>query len=161
MVDNKMNQGENVVAAEEPIKSIMYREAKERMEFLQVTAEDIDSFFLDREITKIVVDHENMRICKQTLTDEEKIVIKRLEQEKEYLVYYLIQDEGLWPDGCSFPRYTVLYVDKYKDEYEHIKKYIQMCEIVPAYVINQEATECSEITEIGFRNVSGLIINAT
>jgi len=83
------------------------------------------------------------------------------EQEKEDLVYYLIQDEGLWPDGCSFPRYTVLYVDKYKDEYEHIKKYIQMCEIVPAYVINQEATECSEITEIGFRNVSGLIINAT
>ena len=161
MIDHKMNQGENKVAAEEPIKSIMYREAKERMELLQVTSDDIDSFFMDREITKIVVDHENMRICKQALTDEEKDVIRHLEQEKEYLVYYLIQDEGLWPDGCSFPRYTVLYVDKYKDEYKNIKEYIQMCEIVPAYVINQEEPECSECAEIGFRNVSGLIINIT
>ena len=161
MVDNRMNQRENMVATEAAIKSIMHREAKARMELLQVSSDDIDRFLMDKEITKIVVDHVNMRVCKQTLTDEEKEVIRQLEQEKEYLVYYLIQDKGLWPDGCSFPRYTVLYVDKYKDAYKHTKQYIQNCEIVPAYVINQEEPECSEITEIGFRNVSGLIINVT
>ena len=77
------------------------------------------------------------------------------------MVYYVIKDEGLWPDGCSFPRYTVLYVNKHKEEYEGIKEYIQKYKILPAYVINQEASECSEMTEIGFRNVSGILMNVT
>ena len=161
MIDSKTNQVKNEVRGEEAIKNIMYQEAKERMEFLQVSIDDIERFFVDKEVTKVVVDHENMRVGKQTLTEEEKEVIRQLEEERDYLVYYLIQDEGMWPDGCRFPRYTALHVDKYKDEYKDKKKYIQMWEIVPAYVINQEEPECSESTEIGFRNVGGLIINVT
>lgn len=161
MADNKMNQGEKLVAAEETTRDLMYREAKERMKLLQVSADAIEGFFEDNAITKIVVDHANMRVCKQIPTEEERELISQLEQERDYLVYYLIQDEGIWPDGCSFPRYTVLYVDKYRDEYEQTKKYIQMYQIIPAYVINQEEPECSELTEIGFQNVSGLIINVT
>lgn len=161
MSDKIVNHVNDMATAEVLICNNMQQEAKERMELLRVSSDDINRFFVYKEITKIVVDHENMRVCKQTLTDEEKEVIRQLEREKEYLVYYMIQDEGIWPDGCSFPRYTILYVDKYMEEYMHVKEYIQTCEIVPAYVINQEEPECSEITEIGFRNVSGLIINVT
>lgn len=161
MINNKMNREQNMLAEEESIQNIMYREAKERMELLQVSIEDIDKFLVDNEITKIVVDHKNMRVCKQSLNDGEKEVIKQLEREREYLVYYIIEDEGIWPDGCRFPRYTVLYVDQYKDEYEDKKTCIQRYKIIPAYVINQEEPDCSEITEIGFQNVSGLIINIT
>ena len=161
MEDHKIKTVENRAAQEDAMKSIMYREAKERMGIFQVSADDIDRFLAEKEIPKVVVDHKNRRICKQALTEEEKEMIGQLEKGKEYLVYYLIQDEGIWPDGCSFPRYTLLYVDKYKEEYLQIKKYIQMYEIVPAYVVNQEEPECSESTEIGFRNVSGLIMNVT
>ena len=28
-----------------------------------------------------------------------------------YVVYYVIRDTGLWPDGCGFPRYTFWYVE--------------------------------------------------
>lgn len=160
-MNNKINQGTKKGENKETITGIMLQEAKERMKLMQVSFDDIDAFFKEKKITKIVVDHVNMRVCKQELTEEEKGIITQLEQERGYLVYYLIQDEGIWPDGCSFPRYTVFYVNKYKNEYEQIKKYIQRHEIVPAYVINQEAPECSELAEIGFRNVSGFIINVT
>ena len=160
MADNKMNQGKKQ-AAEETIRSIMYQEAIERMKLLGVSEKSVDSFLEDKAITKCVVDHLNMRVGKQILNDEEKELINQVEQERDYLVYYLIEDEGLWPDGCSFPRYTVLYVNKYREEYEQVKKCIQRYDIIPAYVINREEPRCSELTEIGFRNVSGLIINAT
>lgn len=143
------------------MKSIMYQEAKERMGLLGVSAKDVDRFFQDQEMTKIIVDHENMKIGKQALTMEEQEMIRQLEEEMEFLVYYLIQDEGLWPDGCSFPRYTLLYVSQYQDGYGETKECMQRCGAVPAYVINQEDPECSEVTEIGFRNISGLIINVT
>lgn len=159
MADHKMNQEEKKTTDEENIKSMMYQEAKERMELLQICADDIDKFFEDKEIRKIAVDHENMRIGKLSPTAEEMELIRKIENEREYLVYYLIQDEGMWPDGCTFPRYTVLYVDKYKGDYQQAKTAIEKWNVVPAYVINQEEPDCSEITEIGFRNVSGLIIN--
>lgn len=161
MADHNRNQEENVMEAKESMKSIMYREAKERMELLGISANDVDRFFQDQEITKIVADHKNMRVGKQALTTEEQEMIRQLEEEMEILVYYLIQDEGLWPDGCSFPRYTLLHVNQYQDEYGYTKECMQRCGAVPAYVINQEEPECSEITEFGFRNISGLIINVT
>lgn len=140
---------------------LMYQEAKERMELLQISPEDIDSFFVDKEITKIDVDHENLKIIKGVLNDEEKEMVRQIEQEKEFLVYYLIKDEGLLLDGCSFARYTVLFVDKYKLDYENMKESIREYRMVPAYVINQEIPEYAEITFFGYRNVDGTIINIT
>ena len=74
----------------------------------------------------------------------------------------MIQDEGLWPDGCTFPRYTFLHVDEYVNDYQMVKdECIGRCGTVPAYVINLEEPECSELAEIKFMNVNGLIINAS
>lgn len=74
----------------------------------------------------------------------------------------MIQDEGMWPDGATFPRTTLLYVDQDEESYETVRKEcIEDCGTVPAYVINIEDPSCSELTEIKFENVDRLLVNAS
>lgn len=151
-----------MVTAEDLLKDDMYWEAKERMELMEMNPDDIRILFLGREITKVYVDHVNKRVRRQEPTEEEIQIVKKFEQEYGVIVYYLIQDEALWPDGCTFPRYTLLYVDQNKEEYEMVKEEcITSCGTVPAYIMNLEIPECSEFAEIAFHNVGGLIINAS
>lgn len=66
------------------------------------------------------------------------------------------------PDGCTFKRYTMLYVDKYEESYEETKEdAIKRCGTCPAYVMNVDVPECSEITEFAYLNVGGFIVNAS
>ena len=47
---------------------------------------------------------------------------KNGKKKKNNIVYYIIKDDGLWPDGCKFPRYTLLYVDSYIEDYNQYGK---------------------------------------
>lgn len=137
----------------------MFEEAVERMERLGIKADDIERFKDRNRVVKVLVNHEKHSVWYDEMTPEEDEMIKKFE-EADHVVYYLIQDEGLWPDGCKFPRYTMLYVDGYDEEYEMVKEdSIDACGAVPAYIINIDEPDCSEITEISFRNVGGMIIN--
>lgn len=66
----------------------------------------------------------------------------------------------MWPDGCKFPRYTLLYVNSYIKDYKMVK---EDCILKPgtvlAYVINVEEPGCPEYGEILFKNVKGLLAN--
>ena len=86
----------------------------------------------------------------------------KIEEEYEFFVYYLIEDEGSWPDGCTFKRYTLPYVDKNEEGYKmEREECIGRCGTCPAYVVNMEDPDCSEITEFVYQNVEGMIVNAS
>ena len=111
---------------------------------------------------KIVVNHEEKTIRRQKITDEEREMINKFEEEYEFFVYYLIEDEGVWPDGCTFKRYTLPYVDKNEEGYKmELEECIGRCGTCPAYVVNMEDPDCSEITEFVYQNVEGMIVNAS
>lgn len=140
----------------------MFSEASVRLELMKAVDCDCQGILSGREITKVFVNHEAHFIRREEITDKEMQLIRKVEVEKNIVIYYMIQDEGLWPDGCAFPRYTFLYVDEYVSEYQMIKdECIKRCGTVPAYVFNLEKPDCSGFAEIIFRNVSGLIINVS
>lgn len=151
-----------MVSEEDLKRDNMFYEAGDRLKLMKVAECDRQELLLGREITKVFVNHEAHSVRRDEITDEEMQLIRKLEAEKNIIVYYMIQDEGLWPDGCTFPRYTFLHVDEYVNDYQMVKdECIGRCGTVPAYVMNLEEPECSELAEIMFMNVNGLIINAS
>ena len=151
-----------MVSEEDLKRDNMFYEAGDRLKLMKVAECDRQELLLGREITKVFVNHEAHSVRRDEITDEEMQLIRKLEAEKNIIIYYMIQDEGLWPDGCTFPRYTFLHVDEYVNDYQMVKdECIGRCGTVPAYVMNLEEPECSELAEIMFMNVNGLIINAS
>lgn len=151
-----------MVSEEDLKRDNMFYEAGDRLKLMKVAECARQELLLGREITKVFVNHEAHSVRRDEITDEEMQLIRKLEAEKNIIVYYMIQDEGLWPDGCTFPRYTFLHVDEYVNDYQMVKdECIGRCGTVPAYVMNLEEPECSELAEIMFMNVNGLIINAS
>lgn len=139
---------------------IMKYEAVERMKLLGIAEKDIASFSKTGELVKLIYDPLRHLIRKTEPSEKELEMIRKLEEERHYLVYYLIEDMGIWPDGWLFKRYTLLHVDEYISDYESTKQEaILECGTVPAYVVNMEEPDCSELCEIGYLNVDGLIIN--
>ena len=141
----------------------MWFEAVDRLELMKAHYQDRWMILMNRSLDKkIVVNHEDRSVRRADITDEEMQMIKAFENEYGYIVYYLIEDEGLWPDGCTFKRYTMPYVDANEEEYEMCREdSIKGCGVCPAYVVNMEDPDCSEITEFAFQNVGGMIINAS
>ena len=141
----------------------MFVEAVDRLELMKVQKSDMQMILMNRALDlKIVVDHKKKTIRRDELTEEELQMVKNIEEKYGFICYYLIQDEGVWPDGCTFPRYTLLYVDENVNEYEMKREEcIKRCGTVPAYVVNMEEAECSEMTEIKFKNVGGNLINVS
>ena len=139
----------------------MWDEAVKRLELLKVNPAAVELIAANRSINfKIVVNHEEKSVRKQALTENEIQMIKEHEERLGFICYYLIQDEGIWPDGCTFPRYTLLFVDTNEEEYEWERtETIERCGMVTAYVINMEDQDCSEYSEIMYRNVGGNLIN--
>jgi len=139
----------------------MQQEALERLELLNASYLSRVKILNDWQLTKCVVDWDNHTSNDDAeLTDEELKMIRDFEEKYEYAVYYVIQDEGVWPDGCTFPRYSLLYVSTYEGDWEFDKdECIKRCGTVPAYVINMEEPDCSEITEIQYGTEEGKISN--
>lgn len=152
-----------MVSKEDLKKDAMWFEAVDRLEMMEANSQDRWIVLMNRGLDmKIVVNHSEKSIRRKEITDEELNMIKKYEAEHKFICYYLIQDEGFWPDGCTFPRYTLLTVDENEEEYDYIRsECIEGCGTVPAYVVNMEEPDCSELTEIQFRNINGNIINAS
>jgi len=152
-----------MVSAEDLKKDAMWFEAVDRLELMKAHYQDRWIILMNRGLDmKIVVNHEEKSVRRVDITDEELQMIKKIETEYDFIVYYLIEDEGIWPDGCTFKRYTMPYVDKNEDGYEMDREdAIKLCGTCPAYVVNTEDPDCSEITEFVFGNVGGLIINVS
>lgn len=151
-----------MVSKENLKRDDMFDEASDRLKLMKADDGDLQRFLEGREITKVFVNHEEHFIRKDEITNEEMQLIRRLEAEKNMIIYYMIEDEGLWPDGYPFPRYTFIYVDENESDYQMVKdECIEGCGTVPAYVYNLEEPSCSEFGEIIFRNISGLLINVS
>lgn len=152
-----------MVSKEDLKKDSMWFEADDRLELMKADPKDRWMILMNRALDfKVVVDHKAKSVRRVDITDEELEMIKKIEEKFDFICYYLIQDEGVWPDGCTFDRYTLLYVSKNEEEYEMDKEdAIKGCGTVPVYVINMEDDDCSEITECRFMNVGGLLINAS
>lgn len=140
----------------------MHIEALKRLELLEASAYIRVKFLDGKKLTKSDVDVDNCAVYDRELTDDEIKMVHDFEQSYSTLVYYVIKDTALWPDGCKFMRYTFLYVSSNEEEWELDKEEsIQRCGTVPAYVINMEDQSCSEITEFAYANVSGMLINVS
>lgn len=152
------------MVSEEDLKlDSMWYEAVDRLRLMKACSTDQWMFLMNRSLDKkIIVNHKEKSVKRGDITDEELQMIKKIETEYNFIVYYLIEDEGIWPDGCTFKRYTLPYVDRNEDDYEmEREECINRCGTCPAYVVNMEDPDCSEITEFRFQNVDGLIINAS
>lgn len=151
-----------MVSKEDLKRDKMFYEAGDRLKLMKAAECDWRVLLFGREIPKVFVNHETHSVRRDEIADGEMQLIRKLEAEKNIVIYYMIQDEGLWPDGCTFSRYTFLHVDEYVNDYQMVKdECIGRCGTVPAYIMNLEDPECSELTEITFMNVNGLIINAS
>lgn len=152
-----------MVSKEELKLDSMWFEAVDRLELMKAHYEDRWMILMNRSLDKkIVVNHEDKSVRRVDITDDEIQMIKDIESKYDFIVYYLIEDEGIWPDGCTFKRYTMPYVGINEEEYEMDKEdAIKRCGTCPAYVVNMEDPDCSEITEFMFHNVGGMIINAS
>lgn len=154
MEDFKMNNADNLK------KDYIYKEAIERMELLGINNEHRRLFTTNKKFIKTAVDHDKKIIRKMEATYEETQMVQKWEKENNSIVYYLIQDNGLWPDGCTFLRYTLLYVDACTKDYKMVKEdCILKYGTVPAYIINIEDSRYSEYGEILFMNVNGFLAN--
>ncbi len=140
----------------------MRAEALEEMELLKIDSKYI-SFFKDGELfNKIVVDHENGIISSERYTEEEKNMIRNIEEENDKLIYYVISDDALWPDGEKFHRYTCLCVSPYEEDWSMVKEEcIAQFGTVYAYVVNADDEGASEYCEIPFQNIQGTVINVS
>ena len=150
-----------MTSSENMNRSKMFSEAVERMKLMNVNSCDWQTMEQNKEIHfKIVVNHREKSVRRKEITEEDQQLITRIEAKYNLIIYYFIQDEGIWPDGCSFPRYTCLYVSNNVDEYEMLRdECILHCGTVPAYIVNMEDMDCSEFAEIAFYNVGGCLIN--
>ena len=144
-------------------KDFMVIEAVERLNLMGTHYMETSKILFERQAElKIVVNHEEKSIRRKKITDEEREMIDKIEEEYDFFVYYLIEDEGVWPDGCTFKRYTLPYVSSNEEEYEMDREdAIKRCGTCPAYIVNMEDPDCSEITEFAYQNVEGMIINAS
>lgn len=144
-------------------EDFMVGEAVERLNLMGAHYMETSKILFERQAElKIVVNHEEKSIRRKKITDEEREMIDKIEEEYDFFVYYLIEDEGVWPDGCTFKRYTLPYVDKNEEDYEmESEECIGRCGTCPAYIVNMEDPDCSEITEFVYQNVEGMIINAS
>lgn len=152
-----------MVSAEDLKKDAMWFEAVDRLELMGAKPEDRWMILMNRGLDiKIVVDHKERSVRRQEISEEELNMVKELENKFGFICYYLIKDEGMWPDGCTFPRYSLLYVGENTEVYEMIKEEcINECGTIPVYVVNMEDSYCSELTEMKYVNVGGNIINAS
>lgn len=144
-------------------EDFMVGEAVERLNLMGAHYMETSKILFERQAElKIVVNHEEKSIRRKKITDEEREMIDKIEEEYGFFVYYLIEDEGVWPDGCTFKRYTLPYVSSNEEEYEMDREdAIKRCGTCPAYIVNMEDPDCSEITEFAYQNVEGMIINAS
>ena len=144
-------------------EDFMVGEAVERLNLMGAHYMETSKILFERQAElKIVVNHEEKSIRRKKITDEEREMIDKIEEEYGFFVYYLIEDEGVWPDGCTFKRYTLPYVSSNVEEYEMDREdAIKRCGTCPAYIVNMEDLDCSEITEFVYQNVEGMIINAS
>lgn len=142
-------------------KDHMYQESEKRLELMGISLEERQNFLQNRSISfKIRANHEEKWIRREEVTEEERQWIKEMEEKYNFLCYYAILDEGMWPDGCTFPRFTLLYVGEDSGSYRMVKEdCIKKYETIPAYIINLEDRSCSEFAEICFRNIRGNLIN--
>ncbi len=150
-----------MVTAEDLKKDEMWYEAVDRLTLMEAHYKDRWMILMNRGLdSKIVVNHEEKSVRRVDITDDELKMIKKIELENDFIIYYMIEDEGLWPDGCTFKRYTLPYVGRNEEEYEMEREdAIKGCGTCPAYVVNMEDPRCSEITEFRYNNVGGLLIN--
>lgn len=144
------------------MKKIMHEEAMKRMELMGVKKEHMLNFAETGlpTIVKVTAPDGDVPGKVWPVTPSEMVVemVRKIEEEKQILVYYIICDEGLWPDGATFPRYSMLHVDQYESDYPLVKEeYIGRCETVPAYVYNGEE-DFIELAEVAYHNVSGLLV---
>ena len=144
-------------------EDFMIGEAVERLNLMGAHYMETSKILFERQAElKIVVNNEEKSIRRKKITDEEREMIDKIEEEYGFFVYYLIEDEGVWPDGCTFKRYTLPYVSSDKEEYEMDREdAIKRCGTCPAYIVNMEDPDCSEITEFVYQNVEGMIVNAS
>lgn len=143
-------------------KDKMYEEALMRLEMLLVDRAAIDKFRETKVPPKSYANIEDMTVRSLEINKYEQGLIDEFEKKHNALVYYVIKDTGFWPDGFPFPRYSFAYVSSYDNEWEMEKEHsIKLLKTIPAYVINEDESECSEITEFGYENVSGLLVNIT
>lgn len=141
-------------------KEKMQLEALERLSLLNVSALARAKFLNGCQVTKSIVDFENETITASEPTDTELEIIRKFEEEYGGLVYYMIEDTAMYPDGYEFSRYTFLYVTKYESDWEMDKEdCIGRCKTVPAYVYNCDDPNYSEITECSYKNVKGLLLS--
>jgi len=152
-----------MVSAEDLKKDAMWYEAVDRLGIMKAHYQDRWMLLMNRGLdVKVVVNHQEKSVRRVEITEEELQMIKKIEAEHDFIVYYLIEDEGMWPDGCTFKRYTMPYVDKNEEGYElDREESIKGCKTCPAYVVNMEDLDCSELTEFAYLTVGGLIINAS
>ncbi len=143
------------------MRDTVIREAKERMQMLGMNEEFVKAF-LENRLIKIHVIHAEKKIMREELTKDEYEMIQRVEKELEIVVYYVIEDKGVWPDGEEFDRYTLAMVDTFVNDYDVIKeKCIRKYQTLPGYIINMEEPECSGQEEFQFRMIHGVMINVS
>ena len=151
-----------MVSEEDLKRNNMFYEAADRLELMKAAKDDWRGLLFGREVTKVYVKHEEHSVRRDEITDDEMQMIRKLEAERNIIIYYMIQDEGQWPDGGAFSRYTFLHVDEYVNDYQMVKEEcIVRCGTVPSYVMNLDEPDCSELAEIKYMNVGGLIINVS
>lgn len=143
------------------VKEKMKQEAVDRLGLLKARSRAAEKINQGLGVEKCVWDFENETADgDEAITKGELELIREFEENYGAIAYYLIKDQGMWPDGATFPRYTILYVSPYTDEWEMEREDgILRCKTIPAYVINMEDRGCSEITEIAYKNVDGMIVN--
>lgn len=139
----------------------MKKEAGNWMMDMHVNDDVIVDFCMDSKLHKIFVNHEECSLKDVEFTEEEIKKIREVEEQRNILVYYVIQDEGIWPDGAKFSRYTYLYVTSYEEDWKMYREGITSTGCIPACVVNMDEPECSELTEIVFQCVKGMILNAS
>ncbi len=146
---------------DQKMMDIMMQEANDRMELLGIREEDINDFILG-EVPGVFVDHGERKFRKEVLDEAEKEMIKKVEEEQNVLVYYVIKDNVNWPDGESFLRYTLCVVDRYVNDYRMVREdCIQNLFTLPAYIVNMDIPEYNELAEFAYRVIGGYLINVS
>ena len=141
------------------MKKIAMNEAVERMDLIGISESDIVHFSLGK-LTKVVV--ENGTIVRDELSQDEQEMIEKIEKKYDVIVYYVIKDLGVWPDGKMFDRYTLAFVDTYEGDYDFVKNdCIKTTKTLSAYIVNVEEPRCSGVEEFRFKVLAGCMINAS
>ena len=84
----------------------MFCEAGDRLKLMKAAECDWMGLLSEREITKVYVDHKECSVRRAEITDEEMRLIRKLEAEKNIVIYYMIQDECIGRCG-TVPAYVI------------------------------------------------------